>query len=275
MAVKYNPLSLNYNNVLNGIYLKMAETGVNKDSKKIEEGLPSLFSREQTTMWFAKAIDGAEQVQKLYPRDYHSAFTLGQAYHILDKISPARLPGGDEDMSKEAFKNYKIATTLHPFKFEFRNKLARLYAEKGQHEDAIHELKEAKGIAPSNQAAYLNLAKVFMDDRERYEEAEAVLLEFIEKNPDNEIIDIYRLLSFIYAKTTKWEEVLGQSIKIIQVDREDLEAHKYAIMANFKLEKYEDARRLCNRILNLTGEANNTYNKYAKEMLELLSEKQN
>jgi len=271
-AVKYNPLSLNYNNVLNGIYLKMAEIGSNKDRKKITEGLPNLFSREQTTMWFAKAIDGAEKVQKLYPRDYHSAFTLGQAYHILDKISPARLSGRDKDMSKEAFKNYRIATTLHPFKFEYRNKLARLYAEKGQHEAAIHELKEAKSIAPSNQAAYLNLAKVYMNDRERYEEAEAVLLEFIKKNPDNEKLDIYRLLSFIYVKTTKWEKVLSQSIKIIQIDREDLEAHKYAVMANFKLEKYDDARKLCNSILNLTGEADNAYNKYAKETLALLSE---
>ena len=272
-AVKYNPLSLNYNNVLNGIYLKMAETGSNKDSKKITEGLPNLFSREQTTMWFVKAIDGAEKVQKLYPRDYHSAFTLGQAYHILDKISPAQLPGEDKDMSKEAFKNYRIATTLHPFKFEYRNKLARLYAEKGQYEEAIHELKEAKNISPSNQAAYLNLAKVFMNDGERYEEAEDVLLEFIKRNPDNKITDIHRLLCFIYTKETKWEKALGQSIKIIQIDKEDLEAHKYASMANFKLERYDDARRLCNRILNLAGEENNTYNKYAKEMLTLLSEK--
>jgi tetratricopeptide (TPR) repeat protein/O-antigen ligase len=272
-AVKYNPLSLNYNNVLNGIYLKMAETGSNKDSKKITEGLPNLFSREQTTMWFVKAIDGAEKVQKFYPRDYHSAFTLGQAYHILDKISPSRLSEGNEDMSKEAFKNYRIATTLHPFKFEYRNKLARFYAEKGQYEEAIHELKEAKSISPSNQAAYLNLAKVFMNDRERYEEAEAVLLEFIKRNPDNEITDIYRLLSSIYTRTTKWEKALGQSLKIIQINREDLEAHKYASMANFKLERYDDAQRLCDRILNLTGEGNNAYNKYAKEMLELLSEK--
>ncbi len=282
MAVKYNPLALNYCNVLNGIYLKMAGTGVNGDSKETAAEQTGLFSREQTTMWFAKAINGAEQVQRLYPGDYHSAFTLGQAYHILDKISPARLPhtdrfdgqaGSGEDMSKEAFKNYKIATTSHPFKFEFRNKLARLYAEKGQHEDAIHELKEAMSIAPSNQIAYLNLAKVFMNDNERYKEAEAVLLEFIKKNPDNEIIDIYRLLSYIYAKTAKWEKVLDQSIKISQINRDDLEAHKQAAIASFKLKRYDDARKLCNRILELAGEENNTYNKYAKEMLELLSEK--
>ena len=283
-AVKYNPLALNYCNVLNGIYLKIAEIGVNKDSKEITEGLTDIFSREQITMWFAKAIDGSEQVQKLYPRDYHSAFTLGQSYHLLDKISPARpvrtaLPGGlrhsggGEDMSKDAIKYYKKATKLHPFQFEIRNKLAQLYAEKGQYEDAIYELKEARNISPANQASYLNLAKVFINDRERYEEAENVLLEFIKKNPDKEIIDIYRLLSYIYVKTTKWEEVLGQSKKIIQIDPEDLEAHKYATMANFKLERYDDARKLCNRILNLTGQANNTYNKYAKEILELLSEK--
>ena len=266
MAVKYNPLALDYRNVLNGIYLKMAITGISKDSERITEGIPDIFSREQTTMWFANAITGAEEVQKLYPRDYHSAFTLGQAYNILDKIS-------GEDMSKEAIKYYKRAATLHPFEFKYRNKLARLYAEKGRYEDAIHELKEAKSMDPSNQASYLNLAKVFMSDNERYEEAEAVLLEYIKGNTDREIIDIFRLLSYVYFKTARWEKVLSQSRKIIQLDREDLEAHKYAIMANFKLERYDDARTLCNRILDLSGTQNNTHSRYAKEMLEILSEK--
>ena len=266
MAVKYNPLSLNYNNVLNGIYLKMAAIGISKESERNTEGMPDIFSREQTTMWFANAIAGAEEVQNLYPRDYHSAFTLGQAYHLLDKIS-------DEDMSKDAIKYYKRAAMLHPFKFEFRNKLARLYVEKGRYEDAIHELKEAKSIAPSNQASYLNLAKVFMNDRERYEEAEAILLEFIKRNPDSKISDIYRLLSYIYLKTERWNKVLIQTERIIQFEQGDLEAYKYAIMANSRLEKFEDARNLCNRILDLTGSRNNTYSKYAKETLEVLSGK--
>ncbi len=266
MAVKYNPLSLNYNNVLNGTYLKLAAIGVSKESERGTEGMPDIFSREQTTMWFANTIEGAEIVQRLYPRDYHSAFTLGQAYHLLDKMS-------DDDMSKNAIKYYKKAVMLHPFKFEFRNKLAQLYAEKGLYEDAIHQLKDAKSIAPSNQASYLNLAKVFMNDGERYEEAEAVILEFIKENPDSEISDIYRLLSYIYLKTERWNEALIQSEKIIQLDQEDLEAHKYAIMANSKLERFEDARNLCNRILELSGSQNNMYSKYAKEMLEVLSEK--
>ena len=265
-AVKLNPLALNYRNVLSGIYLKMAAIGTSKDPESIMEGLPDIFSHEQTTMWFANAIDSAETVQKLYPRDYHSAFTLGQAYHLLDKIS-------DEDMSNNAIKYYKRTAMLHPFKLEFRNKLARLYAEKGRYEDAIHELKEAKSIVPSNRAPYLNLAKVFMNDGERYEEAEAILLEFIEKNPDSKISDIYRLLSYIYLKTAKWEKVLIQSDRIIQLEQGDLEAYKYAIMANSRLKRFEDARKLCNLILDLTGSGNNTYSKYAKEMLEVLSGK--
>ena len=244
----------------------MAAIGTSKDPESIMEGLPDIFSREQTTMWFANAIDGAETVQKLYPKDYHSAFTLGQAYHLLDKIS-------DEDMSNNAIKYYKRTAMLHPFKLEFRNKLARLYAEKGRYEDAIHELKEAKSIVPSNRAPYLNLAKVFMNDGERYEEAEAILLEFIEKNPDSKISDIYRLLSYIYLKTAKWEKVLIQSDRIIQLEQGDLEAYKYAIMANSRLKRFEDARKLCNLILDLTGSGNNTYSKYAKEMLEVLSGK--
>lgn len=176
-------------------------------------------------------------------------------------------------MSKNAIKYYKRTAMLHPFKLEFRNKLARLYAEKGRYEDAIHELKEAKSIAPSNQAPYLNLAKVFMNDGERYEEAEAILLEFIKRNPDSKISDIHRLLSYIYLKTAKWEKVLIQSERIIQLEQGDLEAYKYAIMANSRLKRFEDARNLCNRILDLTGSGNNTYSKYAKEMLEVLAEK--
>ena len=59
----------------------------------------------------------------------------------------------------------------------------------------------------------------------------------------------------------------------IQIDLEDLDAYKYAITANTKLGRYDDAMSLCNRILELSGSQNNTHSKYAKEMLELLSEK--
>ena len=165
---------------------------------------------------------------------------------------------------------------LRPFKLEFRSKLAQLYAEKGQFENAIPELKEAIYISPGSHDTYLNLAKVYMNDNERYEDAKAVLLEFIEfinKNPDHVIIDVYKLLNYVYVNTSEWDEVLSQSEKIIQLDQKDLNAHKYAIMANLKLERYDDARDFCNRILDLSGSQNNTYSKYAKEILARLSEK--
>ena len=266
MAVTHNPLALNYRNVLNRIYLKMAIIGISKGQGSITEDPPNTFSREQTTMWITNAIAGAEEVQKLNPGDYHSAFTLGQAYHLFDKMS-------DEDTSRDAIKYYKKATMLRPFKYEFRNKLAQFYAEKGRYKDAIPELKEAINISPDDQETYLNLAKVYMNDNERYEEAEAVLLEFIKKNPDHVIIDVYRLLNYVYVKTAKWEEVLSHSERIIQIDLKDLEAYKYAITANIKLGRYDDARSLCYRILGLSGSQNNTHGKYAKEILELLSEK--
>lgn len=76
-------------------------------------------------------------------------------------------------------------------------------------------------------------------------------LNSLKKNPDHKITDIYRLLSYIYYKTEKWEKVLNQSKRIIQLDQEDLEAHKYAIMANFKLERYEDARKTCKQLFRI------------------------
>jgi tetratricopeptide (TPR) repeat protein len=210
MAVKYNPLEMNYRNVLNDVYLKMAATSLNKNSNNIPptasfrssseqavgEYMPGLSTQEQTTMWLTNTIIGAEEVQRLYPKDYRSAFTLGQAYHLLDGIS-------NKDMSKYAIKYYKRAITLHPFMFTLRDKLAQIYVEKGHYQEAVHELKEATCIEPYNPVPYINLTNVFI-----------------------------------------------------------------------KLGRYEDARKLCNRILELKGSANSKYNEYAKNKLELLSKLQ-
>ncbi len=59
MAVKYNPLEINYRNVLNNVYLKMAVTSLNKDSNNTNKEALSDFSaparphsggQEQTAM---------------------------------------------------------------------------------------------------------------------------------------------------------------------------------------------------------------------------------
>ncbi|HDY67315.1 MAG TPA: tetratricopeptide repeat protein, partial [Candidatus Scalindua sp.] len=240
MAVKYNPLEINYRNVLNNVYLKMAAISLNKKGNNIpppaflhrggesrgssarrsllgrgtlrkqevggmEEGLPGFSTparqsrsggQEQATMWLANTIIWATELQRLYPKDYRSAFTLGQAYHLLDGIS-------NEDMSKDAIKYYKRAITLHPFLFKLRDKLAQIYFEKGHYQEAIQELKEAIRITPGNPVPYINLTNLFI-----------------------------------------------------------------------KLGRHEDARKTCNRILELTGSASSKYNEYAKNKLEFLSKLQ-
>ncbi|MFQ5713753.1 MAG: O-antigen ligase family protein [Candidatus Scalinduaceae bacterium] len=196
MAVRYNPLEMNYRNVLNGIYLKMAVITLNKNDDSIKGGLPGLSTHEQATIWLTNAIIGAEEVQKLYPKDYHSPFTLGQAYHLLDGIS-------NKDMSKDAIKYYKRAITLHPFMFKLRDKLAQIFVEKGHYQEAIQELKEAIRITPGNPVPYINLTNILI-----------------------------------------------------------------------KLGRHEDARKSCNRILELTGSVNNKYIEYAKNKLEFLSKSQ-
>jgi tetratricopeptide (TPR) repeat protein len=144
-------------------------------------------------MWLANTIIGAMELHRLYPKDYRSAFTLGQAYHLLDGIS-------NKDMSKDAIKYYKRAITLHPFMFKLRDKLAQIYVEKGYYQEAIQELKEAIRITPGNPVPYINLTNLFM-----------------------------------------------------------------------KLGRHEDARKTCNRILELTGPASSKYskyNEYAKKRLK-------
>ncbi|MEE9605136.1 MAG: tetratricopeptide repeat protein, partial [Candidatus Scalindua sp.] len=247
MAVKYNPLEINYLNVLNNVYLKMAAISLNKKGNNIpstaflhrggtlrkqevggmeedllgfstheqalnkngnniiarshsggEKDLPGFSTQEQATMWLENTIIGAMELQRLYPGHYRSAFTLGQAYHLLDGIS-------NKDMSKDAIKYYKRAITLHPFLFKLRDKLAQIYVEKGHYQEAIQELKEAIRITPAKPVPYINLTNLFI-----------------------------------------------------------------------KLGRYEDARKSCNRILELTvvDPVNNKYNEYAKNTLESLSKSQ-
>jgi hypothetical protein len=171
MAVKYNPLEMNYRNILNNVYLKMAAISLNKDNNNIpdrphsdrEEALPGLSTQEQTVMWLTNTIIGAKETQRLYPQDYRSAFTLGQAYHLLDGISK-------KDMSKDAIKYYKRAIMLHPSLFKLRDKLAQIYVEKGHYQEAIQVLNEAIHILPSNPVPYINLTNIFMK-LGRYEDA--------------------------------------------------------------------------------------------------------
>ena len=266
MAVSLNPFALSYQHILNDVYLKMAKIAIIKGRVGGTKNMPGNYTHEQVTSWLTNAINGAEKIQRLYPGDYSSVSTLGQAYYFLDKIS-------DKDMSNEAIKHFKRAIMLQPLQFEYRNTLAQLYADKGRYNDAINEINNAKRILPGDPAAYINLAKVHMRDNKRYGDAEAVLLEFISKYPDHKIKDIYKILCDVYFKTTKWEKALSQLEKVIEIDQEDLGAYKFAIVANIKLKRYDNVRNLCNRILDLAESHNNAYYKYAKEVLGALPDK--
>jgi tetratricopeptide (TPR) repeat protein len=183
------------------------EQALNKNGNNIiarshsggEKDLPGFSTQEQATMWWLEnTIIGAMELQRLYPGDYRSAFTLGQAYHLLDGIL-------NKDMSKDAIKYYKRAITLRPFMFKLRDKLAQIYFEKGLYQEAIQELKEAIRITPGNQVPYINLTNLFI-----------------------------------------------------------------------KLGRHEDARKTCNRILELTvvDPVYSKYKEYAKNTLESLSKSQ-
>lgn len=163
MAAKYNPFEINYRNVLNEIYLQMAAITLNKKREWVKMGLPESFTHEQATRWLNNTILGAEEVQKLYPGDYRSAFTLGQAYHTLGHIS-------GKDLSSEALIYYRKAATLYPFKHEIYNKLAQMYNETGQYEKAMNELIEAIRLVPSESGLHMNLAKTLMKMK-RYKDA--------------------------------------------------------------------------------------------------------
>ncbi len=163
LAARLNPFEINYRNILNEIYLKMAAITLNKKRERMKRGLPESFTHEQATLWLKNTILGAEEVQKLYPKDYRSAFTLGQAYHTLGHIS-------GKDLSSEALPYYQKAATLYPFKQEIHNKLAQLYNEMGQSEKAIYELNEAIRFVPGNPGLHMNLAITLMKSK-RYAEA--------------------------------------------------------------------------------------------------------
>ena len=263
-AIKYNPLEISYLNSLNGLYHQMVFASLKNEKSNSAD---NTLEYEQTKMWLSNTIDGSKKVLKLYPGDYYSSFMLGNAYHVLGRM-------GNNDMKDKAIKYYKQAIRLHPFMYKYRHNLSQLYTENGHHRKAVSELKEAIRIAPSKPLSYIKLAKIFIKDNERYPEALEVLLDFTEKYPDHQNADICKLINFIYFKTEKWDKVLTQSEKSLQLNGKDLETYQLMVLANFKLGRYGISRKLCSRLLELAGPAENKYSKYVKDMLKHISEAQ-
>lgn len=264
MAIKHNPWEINYLNSLNTVYIQKAVASLKNKPAKTDGSMADSPAYKQTEMWLSNAISGAKEVQDLYPGNYNSAFILGYAYQHLGNIT-------NKDTQKESIKYYKQAITSHPFMFMYRNNLASLYSTKGHYKEAVRELRAAIKIAPSKAISYINLSKIFIKDNERYTEALETLLEFTKKHPGHQNNEIHKILGYLYSKAEKWEEVLKQSEKSIRLNRGDLDAHKVMIYAYFKLNRYEDSRKICHRLLELAGPMENKYNEYAKKMLKRLS----
>ena len=81
----------------------------------------------------------------------------------------------------------------------------------------------------------------------------------------------FRLLAQIYVKKGHYQEAIHELKEAIRIKPANPVPYINLTNIFIKLGRYEDARKSCNRILELGGSANSKHNEYAKNKLEFLS----
>jgi superkiller protein 3 len=94
---------------------------------------------------------------RLDPRDFTTAFELGEVYRLLDRVA-------------QAVKAYALACKLQPKNFDPHFRLASCYQQTGDMDQAIEAYREALKVDSRNAKAWSNLGAAY-DTKGQYYEA--------------------------------------------------------------------------------------------------------
>ncbi len=141
----------------------------------------------------------------------------------------------NEHKNEEALTFYKKTLEINPFLSEAHNNIAIIYKEMGQYDEAESALKKAVKIKPDNNNAISNLSNITLakdssaEGRKVYElihkkdysGAEKLLLNLIEKNPENIVLQKYS--GIVYFQLKKYDKASEYFKKLLSLNEDDAE----------------------------------------------------
>lgn len=263
--LKTSPDDLDAHKLLGRIYLRQLSEAQNA----VSSTAPSGNVLDQAIAEFQKIVD-------LQPKDVENRMVLGQLYTVAHKA----------DKAEEQF---KLAQAIDPDSEDVVLNLARLYAESGDLEHAVHVLEAVPAADRSGKmelalgstydqlkrpkeaiAAYrravdqepgdpreLNaLAQALLKD-EQYDQALKVYRDLSDADPEdvNALIHIGEIL----YQQGKYEDSLTAIRKALKKDPDNLEAGYNQGMALDVLGRYDEAADAFAHMVDLTSHANGAY----------------
>lgn len=200
----------------------------------------------------------AEKVYYFYGQydDAISVYERAKEANIFDKelelyyAKCLRQRSNSKETTKEALEVLmSLLNNMNTLKSDFENndseefnnigevyhEISKVYTDMGQHQEAFRQIKEAIVIEPENKDFLASRAYICMD-LEDYDEAIDILVELINKSPEDEYINI--CLGRCYDRKNKAEDSLKYFKKALEINAENVEALEK--IGNFYIDKYNN-----------------------------------
>ena len=182
---------------------------------------------------FNKAIEYYSKAVKLNPRNPLYYYSLATAYSVNGFL-------------KEAEENYHNAVKLSPNNLFYSYTLALIYYQTKKVSKAKEKIKNILSINPDNINALTLKARIAADENDVVS-AEQIINKVLKSEPHNDYALYIR--SEIYKKLAWWDKAIETINQAIKYNSSSLEYLSEAVSYNIAAKKYNDAEKLCFRIL--------------------------
>jgi tetratricopeptide (TPR) repeat protein len=172
---------------------------------------------------FKNAIENYKTALKFYDKNTEALYFMGSSYY-------------DSGNPEDALKIFEYLEKSAPNYVLLHYKIAKIHNDMGLYDDAIEEYKKMLKIDPYLKEALVELAYIYYNKKNMFDEAEKCMLKAIEKYKDDPAL--YSNLGNIYFMEKKYNEAIECFKKSIEI-KEDKDYYYnlgcvYFIIHDFK-----------------------------------------
>ncbi len=128
--------------------------------------------------------------------------------------------------------------------------LGTIYAEQGLLDKALEEWKKVIEIDERNVFAHYSIAKVYAQ-KELLDASLMHLRKADRYNTNRSIKIIHQTMARVLMLKGEYEEAIDRWEKVIEIDKEDIDAHHQLAMLHLHLNNMEEAQSYCNKEISL------------------------